>query len=139
MPLLDVVAMRFPGTGGGGERSAADVRDNYLALIERVEPGLRNFVKDPAVWARLYGRRYWSIQEMTSDSPRWGSMVFEEAQEQKRFVEGLVERITRFQEWTNAAPGRMVWKPTCVLEEPSTSDGDELDTMSVPPRGAEPL
>jgi len=52
---------------------------------------------------------------MTSDSPRWGSVVFEEAQEQKRFVEGLVERIKRFQEWTNAAPGRMVVLDTNVL------------------------
>ena len=100
--------------GGAGQGPKA-VAENYIRLIERVEPGLRNFFTDPAVWDHLYGRRYWAIRDITSDSPRWGSLVSDEAQEQRRYVEGLVERMKLFQAWVNAAPGRMAVLDTNVL------------------------
>ncbi len=103
--LTDLTFMLGNIIGGG---SAEDTGEVYLATIERVEPVLRNYFADPAVWGRLYGARNSAIRDIMNITPLPWSLVTEEASDQKRHIQQLIEELKRFDKWTRAAPGVMV-------------------------------
>ena len=76
---LIALQYEFGNAGDGGGRTANEVRDGYLALVERAEPSLKNYFSDPAVWGRLYGRRYCVIRDVRPDTPRWVALIGDEA------------------------------------------------------------
>lgn len=112
---LTSIQFEFGNARGGVGRTANDVRDAYLALVERTEPLLKNYFSDPAVWGRLYGRRYWAIRDVRPDTPRWGALIGDEAAEQASYIERLVLGLKQFSRWISAAPGRMAVIDTNVL------------------------
>lgn len=112
---LIALQYEFGNAGGGGGRTANDARDGYLSLVGRAEPLLKNYFADPAVWGRLYGRRYWAIRNVRPDTPRWGALIGDEAAEQASYIEQLVLRLNQFSEWISGAPGRLAVLDTNIL------------------------
>lgn len=94
---------------------AHEYRDYYLTSVEAVEKVLRGIFADPTTWEHLHGTRYWAIMEMTGLTPRWGSLVRSEGEEQQRHIDRLITRLQRLESWLSAAEGVMAVLDTNVL------------------------
>ncbi len=105
----------FGNVSGYGGRPPEEVRDAYIRAVEQVEPVVRSYFTDPEVCGHFRGTRYWAIRQITADSPRPSPLVYEEVQEQQRYLEQLVERLRHLDKWLKAAPGTMAVVDTNVL------------------------
>ena len=101
--------------GGSAGSSVTNHVGLYLSKVEAVEVQLRNIFTDPAVWTRLRGDNYWAIRSLTSTSPRPMVLINDEAQEQQRYVEGLMGQLKQLQERVVVAPGQLAVLDTNVL------------------------
>ncbi len=90
-------------------------QNSYLNVVDGVEIRLRNVFMDPIVWSHLYGDRYWFIHAARDDTPRGVALISAEAQEQKRYIDSLINQLERLQSWLDAPIGEMAVVDTHVL------------------------
>ncbi len=94
----------------------APALNHYLSWVNnQVEPILRNYFLDPAVWTPLRGDAYWHIQAMTESSPHWYELVEGEMKRQAEHLESIETMVQSVIERANAAPGAFAVLDTHVL------------------------
>ena len=101
--------------GSSPGKGFAIYQNDYLSAVGRVEMQLRNIFMDPIVWSHLYGDRYWFIHAAMDDTPRGVALITDETQEQKRYIDSLINQLERLQQWLDAPTGEMVVVDTHVL------------------------
>ena len=101
--------------GGSAGSDVPDHVSRYISTLECAEAQLRSIFADPAVWTRLHGDNYWAIRSLTSASPRPMVLINGEAEEQQRYLEGLMEQLIRLRDRLAVAPGKLVMPDTNVL------------------------
>jgi hypothetical protein len=83
------------------------LQNNYLGWVTIAERQLRNIYTDPSVWNALHSDRYWTIRSLTQDSPRPFELMDTEARHQAERLRGLADRLKKFIDRLNAAPGQL--------------------------------
>ncbi|MHB8290018.1 MAG: PIN domain-containing protein [Acidimicrobiales bacterium] len=101
--------------GGSAGTEVSDHQNRYLSDVETVDGHLRNIFSDPGVWNHLYGDRYWAIRSLTSSSIRPMPLINDEAADQGRYIEYLMDRLKRFEERLSGTPGEIAVLDTHVL------------------------
>lgn len=101
--------------GGSAGSDFATHQNRYLSLVETTEGQLRNVSSDPAVWSQLYSDRYWAIRSAVPGVPRPMPLINDEAEQQARHIDQLIEKLERLSARLAAAPGDIAVLDTHVL------------------------